>query len=110
MGQPAPAVGLRARPFLAADLRGAALDRAPDGAAEHVGSALLTLDEVLLRPGLDRGERAVGVLVAAQHDDRRPDAGRVQALEALQSIGVGQGEIEEDAVGVLLGEIERARR
>ena len=74
--------------------------RVPDGPAE-LPSVDLALHQVVLRTLAQRLESQVLVGVSGQHDDgdiRRGEAHRPQPVEAL---GVGEGEVEEDARGLL---------
>jgi hypothetical protein len=106
----APAVLAGPHQVLAALARAAALDREADPRDERGGRTLGPLDDVVLRPGPDRGERELVVVVAAEQDDRGAHAGVEQRRQAVEAVGVRQADVEQDAVGVALAQVGGGRR
>jgi hypothetical protein len=101
--QPAfQAGGLRRdQPLLAqaqgAGLGAAALHGVPDRADQDL-PVDLALHQVVLRPGGDGGDPEVLVVQAGEHAHRGPGVGPQDRVQALQPVGAGQVEVEQDAL------------
>ncbi len=74
-----------------------ALDRVADGTTDERGVGL-PLDEVVLRSFVERLEGQRLVVRAAQDHHRDVWHGGLEPPQTLQALGVGQREVEQDAV------------
>src|SRR5439155_267164 len=66
---------------------------------------LAVLDEVVARPELHRLDRHLLRTGAGDHHDRHVGPALPDLAQALESVGVGQAVVEEDAVDLVLGEM-----
>ena len=80
-------------------LRLSPADRVADRASKDL-ALRLSLDQVVLRASLDRRRPRGLVVEAREDDDREAGRGRLHPSHGLEPRGVGQTEVEEDAVEV----------
>ena len=77
-----------------------ALDRVTQGARDQAPVAL-ALEQIVLRPALDRLDRDLLVEQAAQHDNRNVGHGVADRTQRLEAPGIGQAEVQEHSVEAL---------
>ncbi len=80
------------------DLDPLALDRVKHCAAQHFGFDA-SLDQIILRPGRDRGSPEVLVVQTGQHHDRNRRVAFRDAVQSVHAVGVRQVQIQQYAVG-----------
>src|ERR1700683_3680756 len=72
-----------------------------DGVTDSPGEQIrfnTALDEVVLRPRVDRGEREPLVAVAADDHHRKPGQARQELPDRLQAVAVGQAQVDQRAI------------
>jgi hypothetical protein len=77
-------------------------DGVADGAL-HQRPVRLTLDQEILRALFDRGHREVAVVEPGQHDDRLHRRRLLHAPDGIETVTVGQGQVEQDHIAGMAG-------
>ena len=94
-------------------LLGAMPPAALDGVADRTHQQVvvhLAFDQIVLRPGLHGLDRGALVVMAREHDDRHVAGVGVHGEEGFQPLAVGQAEVQQDDVELLLGAALDGRR